>query len=184
MLGTRGIRATFGGTLLLAALLWASVSGASAAQNLTVQIRDDCDPATFNAVLGLGTCIGNGDTTLQEFFAEVTQDHKVGAWHLDPDSAGLNVGETLQATNRGGERHTFTRVAAFGGGVVPILNQLSGNPVMAPECGSAVRIPPLPAPASTTPPVMAGSAALPVGPNLFQCCIHPWTRTAITVKRS
>jgi hypothetical protein len=40
MLGTRGIRAIFGGTLLHAALLRASVSGASAAQNLTVQIRE------------------------------------------------------------------------------------------------------------------------------------------------
>ena len=30
--------------------------------------------------------------------------------------------------------HTFTQVAAFGGGIVPQLNNLSHNPVVAPEC--------------------------------------------------
>jgi hypothetical protein len=95
----------------------------------------------------------------------------------------VNVGDTLQASNRGGERHTFTRVAAFGGGVVPILNQLSGNPVMAPECGAAVPST-LITQGTSTATQMAGSAALPVGQNLFQCCIHPWMRTAITVKNS
>jgi len=38
------------------------------------------------------------------------------------------------AVNRGGEEHTFTEVEEFGGGIVPVLNALSGNPEVAPEC--------------------------------------------------
>jgi hypothetical protein len=72
-------------------------------------------------------------------------------------------------TSRGGELHTFTRVQNFGGGIVPLLNDLSGNPVVAPECAA------LGNPA-------AGSTALPAGKTQFQCCIHPWMRTTIEVK--
>jgi hypothetical protein len=77
MFGARPIQAGIGSALVVGALLWGSVSSASAAQNLTVQIRDDCDPTTFNAALGLKTCTGTGDTTFQDFFAELTQDKKV-----------------------------------------------------------------------------------------------------------
>ncbi len=30
--------------------------------------------------------------------------------------------------------HTFTHVKAFGGGIVPLLNDLAGVPTPAPEC--------------------------------------------------
>jgi hypothetical protein len=46
----------------------------------------------------------------------------------------VKVGQTLLAANRGGEVHTFTEVEKFGGGIVPDLNALSGNPTPAPEC--------------------------------------------------
>ena len=36
--------------------------------------------------------------------------------------------------NRGGEKHTFTEVAEFGGGIVPLLNDLAHVPDVAPEC--------------------------------------------------
>ena len=47
---------------------------------------------------------------------------------------GGRMGDTFVAVNNGGETHTFTEVKAFGGGIVPLLNVLSGNPVPAPEC--------------------------------------------------
>jgi hypothetical protein len=183
MFGSRSVWAGFGGgTLLLGALLFASVSSASAHQQLSVQLRDDCDPATFNAAVGPGTCVRKGNTTFADFFAQLRQKHSVEGWRFNPDQAGLQVGDSLVATNRGGEEHTFTRVGAFGGSIVPPIEAAFGNPPPPPpaECGEAVRIPA----GATTAPRVAGSSALPVGQNLFQCCIHPWMRTAITVKKS
>jgi hypothetical protein len=71
-------------------------------------------------------------------------------------------------------------VAQFGGGFVPDLNGISGNPVPAPEClnfGSIVFIPA----GATEPGPTAGTSELPVGTSRFQCCIHPWMRTILTV---
>ena len=176
----RSIQASIGGTLLLGALLFVSVSSASANQQLSVQLRDDCDPATFNAAVGPGTCVRQGSTTFAEFFAQLRRTKSVDGWRFNPDHAGLHVGDSLVATNRGGEQHTFTRVAQFGGSIVPPINAALGNPTPPPECGAAVRI----ASGASDPasPRVAGSPALPVGQNLFQCCIHPWMRTAVTVK--
>ena len=44
-----------------------------------IRLLDDCEPTSFNAVLGDGACVGNGHTTFDEFIAELsaTQDaHK------------------------------------------------------------------------------------------------------------
>ena len=180
MFRARSIHASLGGSLLLGALLLLSASSASANEQLTVQLRDDCDPISFNAAIGAGTCVRKGSTTLTEFFDQLAKDRTVDGWRFKPDKASLHVGDSLLATNRGGEEHTFTRVAAFGGSIVPPINAALGNPPPPPECGAAVRI----ASGASTAPRVAGSPALPVGQNLFQCCIHPWMRTAITVKQS
>src|SRR2546423_185528 len=55
-------------------------------------------------------------------------------WRFAPPRLDANHASMLQALNVGGETHTFTRVAAFGGGIVPPLNALSHNPIEAPEC--------------------------------------------------
>jgi hypothetical protein len=75
--------------------------------------------------------------------------------------------------NRGGEVHTFTHVAAFGGGIIPPLNALSGNPVPAPEC-LALEPDDFVAPGNTYQEQIEGS-----GTQLFQCCIHPWMRMTV-----
>ena len=50
-----------------------------------------------------------------------------------PGQLSLDAGGTLAARNRGGEVHTFTEVATFGGGCIEALNDLLGlTPV--PEC--------------------------------------------------
>lgn len=145
-----------------------------------IRLLDDCEPTTFNAVLGDGACIGNGHTTFDEFIAELEETQDVHKWRNQPSAMHVNVGRPTLIENRGGEVHTFTPVAAFGGGFVAELNGISGNPVPAPECldfGSMVFIPAGGVEEGPT----AGSSDLPVGVSRFQCCIHPWMRTVIEV---
>ena len=145
-----------------------------------IRLLDDCEPTSFNAVLGDGACIGNGHTTFDEFIAELEETQDAHKWRNQPSAIHLNVGHPTLIENRGGEVHTFTPVAAFGGGFVPDLNGISGNPVPAPEClnfGSMIFIPAGGVEEGPT----AGSSDLPVGVTRFQCCIHPWMRTVIEV---
>ena len=144
-----------------------------------IRLLDDCEPISFNAVLGPGTCIGNGHTTFQEFIEELEETQDVHKWRNQPSNMQINIGRPTLIENRGGEAHTFTPVAAFGGGFIPDLNALSGNPVPAPECLNFGAIDFIPAGATEEGPT-AGSD-LPVGTHLFQCCIHPWMRTIIEV---
>ena len=84
----------------------------------------------------------------------------------------MNVGDVLLAVNNGGEAHTFTEVEEFGGGIVPMLNDLSGLTTVAPECNQASLIPP-------------GGSSSEVedeeGVEKYQCCIHPWMRAEIRI---
>ena len=145
-----------------------------------IRLLDDCEPTTFNAVLGEGTCIGNGHTTFAEFIEELEETQDVHKWRNQPSQMHLNVGRTTLIENRGGEVHTFTPVAAFGGGFVPELNGISGNPVPAPECLNFGTITFIPAGGVEEGPT-AGSSEMPVGISRFQCCIHPWMRTVVEV---
>ena len=177
-------------TLILRPLIWTALSavvlfsltaGAGAVGGeKKVRLLDDCDPITFNAELGDGACIGNGNTTFDEFIEELEETQDVHAWRNQPSTMKLTVGRSTSIENVGGEVHTFTPVANFGGGFVNELNGISGNPVPAPEClnfGALIFIP-----AGTTEDgPTAGSADLPVGSHKFQCCIHPWMRTIIEV---
>src|SRR6187402_30913 len=132
-----------------------------------IRLLDDCEPISFNAVLGDGACIGNGHTTFEEFIAELEATQDAHKWRNQPSEMHLNVGRPTLIENDGGEVHTFTPVAAFGGGFVNELNGISGNPVPAPEClnfGSIVFIPA----GGTEEGPTAGSSELPVGSNLFQ----------------
>jgi len=143
----------------------------------TVQIRDDCDPATFNADPpagpGLGViCGGDGDTTFGDFIAELQATQTAEKWRFNPTSTDDT---RLMARNRGGETHTFTPVANFGGGIIPGLNALSGNPVEAPECADGAKFG-----ASVVPPGTSSKTITAKAGDRFQCCIHPWMRTTVT----
>jgi len=141
-----------------------------------VLIRDECDPATFNAALGPGACVRQGNVTFDRFMSELTTTQRATAWQFVPPLMTIRVGQSINVQNQGGEIHTFTRVSQFGGGVVPELNTASGNRVPAAEC---VTLP------STAEIVSGGAAAVPpdstVGTALYQCCIHPWMRTTVHV---
>ena len=141
-----------------------------------VSIQDQCDPASFNAALGSGTCTKQGNTTLTQFNNELNATQQVAAWRFVPSAFTIKVGQSISAMNDGGEKHTFTEVKAFGGGIVPALNTASGNTQEAPECAAL----------SATDMIAAGAtfradAATDAGTELYQCCIHPWMRATVTV---
>ena len=139
-------------------------------QEVRVTMQDACDPETFNAVIGPGTCLRSGGVTFQNFIALLTQNHSVGAWHFAPPVANVLVGQTFVASNIGGEVHTFTEVEEFGGGIIANLNQLAGVPTEAPEC-AALEPDDMVAPGGTYREDVDRTGTLK-----FQCCIHPWMR--------
>lgn len=156
-------------------------------------LRDDCEPTSFNAAVGPGTCVGDGRTTFAEFIRQLQTTQVARAWRIVPPHRAAKEGAVLVAVNRGGEEHTFTHVAQFGGGIVPNLNALSGNPVEAPECAALEPddfIPPggtyqLPTSGEEGSAARAhddhgrGRHAHDQEPFKVQCCIHPWMRTTV-----
>jgi plastocyanin len=145
---------------------------AATAAEHAVTLFDACDPETFNAVVGPGTCSRSGGVRFEDFVAELTRHHSIGAWHFAPSEVTMRVGQELVANNRGGEAHTFTEVEEFGGGNVPFLNDVLGLHTIAPECAAAVVIPP------------GGSSRETeheAGVEKYQCCIHPWMRAEVRI---
>jgi hypothetical protein len=104
-----------------------------------------------------------------------TSRHATSRWwhHLT-----IPKGTTVSVVDQGGEPHTFTEVAQFGGGFVEALNH--GEPTV-PECDGGFKNV---AVARTR--ILQGSrldvAGLAKGKHLFQCCIHPWMRMEVDVK--
>ena len=138
-------------------------------------IFDNCDPATFNAAVGPGTCIGSGTRPFGSFIEELTRFKTVAEWHFTPALTTVKVGETFTAFNRGGEIHTFTEVEDFGGGINPTLNALSGQTTVAPECNQ------LPGAAFIPPGGSTTDKADDPGVEKYQCCIHPWMRAQVRI---
>jgi plastocyanin len=155
-----------------------SAREAAGARDRLVNMMDACDSASFAAGTGNpGQCTRSHGVTFDKFIAQLQRNGFAGAWHFAPPEMTARVGETLVAVNRGGEVHTFTKVAQFGGGIVPLLNQLSGTPVPAPECLALQ-------PADFVAPggVDRDDAISAPGTTLYECCIHPWMRTVVHVK--
>ena len=169
--------------VLLSALVMLSLTTrAGAVQgDKKVRLLDDCDPVTFNQVLGDGACVGNGHTTFDQFIAELAATQDAHKWRNQPSQMLLNVGRPTLIENTGGEVHTFTEVAEFGGGFVDQLNGISGNPIPSPECLNFAAIT-LILPGQSVDGPVAGTSELPVGSHKFQCCIHPWMRTVVEVQ--
>jgi hypothetical protein len=142
---------------------------------------DECDPATFNAALGPDFCKNvalGAFTTLSDLFAQAASGHPDPKWDFEPDVLRLKEGGTLRVVDQGGEPHTFTEVAHFGGGFIDGLN---GGEQIVPECAggfSNVAV------ARTR--LLQGSESevtgLSKGKHFFQCCIHPWMRVEVDVK--
>ena len=178
---------------------------AKAQTTKTITMRDACDPDSFNAAVGPGTCIPghHGNTLFTDFIGELQSDQNAGGWRFNPmlNATGGNFrlvrldlkgGDQTTIQNAGGETHTFTRVQRFGGGFISPLNALTGNPDPDPECAQVLPDGILvPQPESDTNQVVeagktesgptAGSTALPRGVSRWECCIHPWMRMVVVV---
>jgi plastocyanin len=168
--------ATVAGIAALLVLVPAAGSSATSATR-QVQMLDDCDPATFNAAVGPGTCVKDGGTAFSDFIAQLLAQGRAPAWRFAPGQLSLDAGGTLQAQNRGGEVHTFTEVATFGGGCIDALNDLLGlTPV--PECagfpGGAF------AATAVAPGGTVTTTPLTPGIHRYECLVHPWMRTTAT----
>ena len=145
----------------------------------TIGIYDSCDPATFNAIFNDPTiCTRQGHVTFDRFIAELTRTQQAAQWHFAPKNIEIDPGSDVFAFNKGGEVHTFTRVAQFGGGILPLLNDLSGNPTVAPEC-TALEEDDFVAPGATYTAELTTDQV-----QHFQCCIHPWMRAEVHLKHS
>jgi len=165
--------------VMFAVLGWTAAAVGS--EGPRVNVMDDCDAATFNAVIGPGTCVGNGKTTFQDFVAQLRANGVVAnksgkGWKFAPGDLELGAGQAFIAVNKGGETHSFTEVQNFGGGCVAALNALLGGLTPVPECAT---------PAFGATLVPAGGtlsvAGLSPGVHRFECLIHPWMRTVVTV---
>jgi plastocyanin len=177
----------------LAACAASLAAPATAAENEAarvhvVQIEDDCHARSFNRELGPGTCVGDGQTRFADALAQLRRDGAAGEWRFSPDRFTATRGDALRVRGLGGEFHTFTPVARFGGGCVPFLNRVLGlRPVN--ECTDLVRLPD----GSRIPRGFVETAVPPggrltmrnlrVGRHRFQCLVHPWMHTTLTVER-
>jgi len=145
---------------------------------------DECDPATFNAALGEGgtgfchnVALGSA-TTLGDLFSKAAAGTPDPGWDFEPDQVTIRGDTVLSVVDQGGEPHTFTEVAPFGGGFISDLNH---GEATVPECtGGFSNI----AVARTR--IVQGShldvTGLSRGTHLFQCCIHPWMRMQVDVR--
>lgn len=172
--------------LLVGCLMFAGATLALAQANppslVQVVALDECDPVTFNAALGPDFCRNvtlGAFTTLSDLFAKAAAGTPDPGWDFEPDTVHIKKGTTLSVVDQGGEPHTFTEVAQFGGGFIPGLNAPGEDTV--PECaGGFSKV----AVARTR--ILQGSDVhitdLSKGEHRFQCCIHPWMRMKVEVK--
>jgi plastocyanin len=158
---------------------WAMMAAVVVADE-KVKILDACDATSFNARFGPGVCedVG-GNVTVDEFLSDNVLPEGHPAWTNEPSYITIKAGKRVKVINEGGEVHTFTKVAAFGGGFLPFLNNPTDSTVVIPECGSAGV--PHPDLVFLPPGGKMRVAGLSVGTHLFECCIHPWMRAAIKV---
>jgi len=148
---------------------------AKGASQHVVTMFDACDPETFNAALGAGSCSRSGGVRFATFLDQLGKHGSVGAWHFAPGEVTMKVGQMLVATNKGGEIHTFTEVDEYGGGIVPQLNELSGLTMVAPECTQ------LKGTDFLAPNASSSEEEEEAGVEKYQCCIHPWMRAQVRI---
>jgi len=146
-----------------------------------IHTEDTCDPVTFGALCNPNS---RGTTTLAQFNAELDATKRVAAWEYGGGQGRISLGQSLQVDNRGGETHTFSVVANFGGGRVPVLNDRSGNTVVAPECVAGANATNVDIKSGTGISVTTGASGAIKTRGTFkvQCCIHPWMRTTVVVQ--
>jgi plastocyanin len=148
----------------------------AAANPSRVLASDACSPS-FNVLFNDPTiCNRNGGKPVGVFLSNLGQNKFVGAWHFSPPHVKVHAGHSLTVVNRGGETHTFTEAAQFGGGgIIPQLNQImfgTPNPPLFFDPNDVTFIP------------AGGKETITptAGKHLFICAIHPWMEDTVVVR--
>jgi len=179
--GPRIVPMLFVASLASLTLLLGSV-GSGEEKFKRVKALDDCEAISFNTALGFVACQGDGKTTFDRFIKQLMRHGDAHKWRFEPDRFDLPRGKTIKLENLGGEDHTWTEVAQFGGGYgfFPFL-----DPSVNPECD-----PNNPGPNNVDLEYLdvedgatAGSADLPQGMHKFECCVHPWMHAIVKVNK-
>jgi plastocyanin len=187
-MGDTAVKSTFEAFVFVAlASLSLPATADEDARPTPVQIvaLDECDPVTFNAVLGPDFCknvalayVTPFATKFADLFSEAAAGTPDPAWDFEPDKVTIKKGTPLIVVDQGGEPHTFTEVKEFGGGFIGPLNH---NEAVVRECAGGFKDVTV---ARTR--ILQGSqlqvTGLSKGEHLFQCCIHPWMRVTVDVK--
>ena len=135
-----------------------------------IAMLDDCDSSDPWP----GGCnLAGGLVTLAQFQAAAPFGH--AAWRNQPSYMRVTAGKDVSISNDGGRPHSFTRVAAYGGGILPNLNH--PGQAVAPECMN---------PATRLPTVLNGGGTMKIenlepGIHKYMCCFHPWMIAEIRV---
>jgi hypothetical protein len=185
----RSLRRLVGGSAVALLATLSFTASAGAADHRTVVMHDDCDPDSFNLAVPSDpgdppTCVGEGETTFPDFIGQLMAEGSADGWSFSRDEFNIDSGGSIDVVNEGGEFHTFTNVAKFGGGCIQELNDVLGlTPV--PECAGVPKVfedsglPPaehgMPAPQRSF--TVTGSRT-----QLYQCLIHPWMRSVVEVR--
>jgi plastocyanin len=135
-----------------------------------IALLDDCDASnTWPA----GCNLQGGIVSLAQFQAALPLGHP--SWRNEPSYLRVSEGKDVHVHNEGGRPHSFTEVAAYGGGINPVLNR--PGQTATPECANA---------ATRLPTVLAGGQSmkledLETGIHKYMCCFHPWMIAEIRV---
>jgi hypothetical protein len=156
------------------------------ASGSTLEVQDRCDPDTFvPANIDCAPVTDQGGTvTLDALFGSLVAGAPNDGWRFKQNKITLREGQPLDiALTRGGEGHTITQVDKFGPGCVPEINAiLFPGKDPAAQCAD---------PATFTPGIFGGDLIAPgldfsknvsKGVHRFQCMIHPWMQTTVTVR--
>lgn len=182
--------ALFIGVIALTVSSTARPADARSPRAIIVEAQDRCDPATFNAALGPDACHpieDRGTTTFEELLEETNPtDFGPDSWRFSRTNFSIQRGDWIRVLFTGGEAHSFSRVNRFGRGCVNDLNAPLGLPLWNGTPDAT-----LPLSGNMCPAAFGdirGPGAefvvdrLPKGTHRFQCVIHPWMRSTVTVE--
>jgi hypothetical protein len=175
-------------------LAFAVAPAAALASDGGITVQDRCDPDSFadaqiECVRPAGD--GGGAVTFNELISSLIANRANDKWRFKEEKVTLRAGQPLKVTmDRGGEFHTITPVAQFGHGCVPPLNALvfpGENAEDVPAVCATTLVPHLFDPTGVGTGILPGqSFAYPGMPKgavqRFQCMIHPWMKTTVTVR--
>jgi hypothetical protein len=170
---------TMGAAAAASLVLTAPAAAADEPQVKNMRLIDKCDKASWDVEFANLCTFNAGSVTLARFRADLAKGGN-GGWWINNRDETIDVGDSLHVINEGGIVHTFTEVRSFGQGVVDEWNQAvprqpkainaAGVPVSFADFGTAVA---------------SGATADVVptkGVHRYQCIIHPWMRSVVTVR--